>query len=355
MGIGLDAIRKLREQCLLTAAKNMGLYHFFSKMVVSFKALGIPVMALKGIYLAEAVYGGPARRTIGDIDLLVREKDLGQAEKALLALGYRPMDRHRVASPDIVHFSYRHPDTGLIVDIHWNILPPGPAGQVDSQGLWERSRATILSGQKVLALCPEDQILFLCAHISKHAFQVGLRALSDLFEVIKHFRNAIDWKRVPGRAGQWGISKSTYFGLRLCRELFRADVPERCLKGLRPQDLQESCYRLAKAEIAAPRHPNCEELWLSRNIARLWGAQGLGVRLVYFLKRTFPSRAEMARLYPVRPGSWKLVWYYPYRVGDLVARHGRSVWRRFCGDKETRAFTEHEKALNDLRDWIEEP
>lgn len=355
MNIPPGVFQELQKQYFLNAAKNTLLYHAFSKIVQSLKARGVPVIPLKGIYLAEGVYGSRDWRSIGDIDLLVEKKGMKNAENALLALGFRPFDRNRVIAQDIVHFAYRNPNSGLVVDIHWNILPPSLPIQVDVDGLWNRSRSAALAGQEVRALSPEDQILYLCSHITKHAFQTGLRSVIDIFEVIRHFKKEIDWGLAAGRARQWGNSKSVYIALRLSRELLKAEAPEQYLEELRPEAFKESLYRLAKSEVISPRHPNCEGLRLSLNVARLWGNKGFPARVGFFLRRTFPSRAEMARMYPAGPSSWKIFFYYPYRAGDLLLRHGRSVWQRLRVEKEAKAFTEHEKALNSLRDWILSP
>jgi hypothetical protein len=350
-----EAFRRLGEQYILNAAKNVTLGHAFSRIGSSFKAEGIQVVPLKGLYLAEAVYGNPVGRSIGDLDLMVKESDLGRAERVLLTLGYEPKNCHRLTGPDIADFSYRHPTTGLIVELHWNLLRSGLAGSMDAEGLWERARPGVVAGQDVLTLCPEDLIIYLCVHTTKHSFQGGLRSMCDLFEVTSRFGEDLDWTVVTARAGEWGVSRSTYFALRLSRDLLRADVPDPCLEKLRPAGLRESDYRLARAEVVSPRHPNREDIWMSPNVAQLWGAGGVGAKLVLFAKRVFPSPAEMSRMYPVPPRSWKLVLYYPYRAADLLRRHGRAAWLRFTGKREVIDFTEHERALNSLRDWIHSP
>ncbi len=350
-----DALSRLGEQYILNAAKNMTLGHAFSRIISSFRAEGVQVIPLKGLYLAEAVYGNPVGRSIGDLDLMVKESDLDRAERALVALGYEPKDCHRLAVPDITDFSYSHPTTGLIVELHWNLLRSGLVRSIDLEALWKRALPASVAGQDVLALCPEDLLIYLCVHTTKHAFQGGLRSMCDLFEVTGRFGEDMDWTVMSRRAREWGATKSAYFALRLSKELLRADVPDSCLENLKPAGLRESDYLLARAEVLSPRHPNREDLWLSAYVAQLWGAKGVGAKLSLFINRVFPSPVEMSRIYPVRPKSWRLLIYYPYRLGDLLRRHGRGVWLRFRGKQEVIDFTEHERALGSLRDWIHSP
>ena len=67
-----DGVReRLRGLYLNTAACNMRLYEELRPLLLALRAAGIPVIVLKGAYLAEQVYRNIALRPMGDIDLLV--------------------------------------------------------------------------------------------------------------------------------------------------------------------------------------------------------------------------------------------------------------------------------------------
>ena len=51
-------------------------------------AENIPMAALKGVYLAQEVYGNPALREMNDADILVRREDVRRTVDRLFALGY---------------------------------------------------------------------------------------------------------------------------------------------------------------------------------------------------------------------------------------------------------------------------
>ncbi|OAD21586.1 hypothetical protein THIOM_002641, partial [Candidatus Thiomargarita nelsonii] len=73
--------------------RNIQYYHSLSEVLKRLQRGGIDVIVLKGAYLAKTVYQSQALRVIGDIDLLVKKADLGQAEKILLEMGYGPTER----------------------------------------------------------------------------------------------------------------------------------------------------------------------------------------------------------------------------------------------------------------------
>ena len=80
---------KLRESYLGNAVRNVKLYHELGQVLCGLRQAGIPVIVLKGAYLAEAVYRNIALRTIiTDVDLLVPILDFPKAHKSLLIHGY---------------------------------------------------------------------------------------------------------------------------------------------------------------------------------------------------------------------------------------------------------------------------
>ena len=352
MGIPADALEKLQQQYLLNRIKNTRIYHEFSKIVRSMKNQGILLIPLKGIYLAEAVYDSPALRSMRDLDLLVKKSDLKKTEEVLSELGYGPVECNRVIADDNYHFTYFHGKTRLQVEIHWAILPPNFPYNVDIEGLWKRSRTAVIDGNEVLVFSPEDQILFLCSHMSKHAFQVDLRSVVDLVETANHFKKEMDWAVLRTRAHQWGAVRSVYLALRLARELAEADVPEQLIEGLKPTPFEERIFVLARDGILGQRAETGDGLILSPNVAQLWSDKGVLEKVVLIFKRIFPSRHWMGRRYPARPDSLRIFLYYPVYVKKLLFHNFRQSWRLLRGEKEMVTISEEENAVNALRDWV---
>ncbi len=95
----------------------------------AFERAGIPVIVLKGAALGPALYGDPALRTMGDVDLLVRREQQDAAGRVLLARGYVAdlawgseawyQARHHHLAP------LRAADGSLIVELHHTIAERG--------------------------------------------------------------------------------------------------------------------------------------------------------------------------------------------------------------------------------------
>jgi hypothetical protein len=353
--IPANVMARLRHIYLQSAGRGMHLYHELGKLLGMLRHENIPVIALKGVHLATAVYRNIALRPMGDVDVLVHKDDLMRVEAALLGMGYAPAECHRQIAKDNCHFVYGLPNRGLFVEVHWNFLPSMYRFKIDIDGQWERSRQAIIAGVEVSVLCPEDLLLYLCLHTSKHLFEMGLKPLYDIFETIRYYGKEIDWKQVQLRSEQWGEAKCVYLTFRLARELLGASVPDDLMKAIKPSDFDERFMVLAKEQIFAYRHRNSDGLSLSPNIAQLWGSKRLLNKGTLFLRRAFPSPEEVTRMYPAPSDSIRIYFYYPVRIKDLLLRHGRQVWRLLRGDEEMQALAKRENDIVPFKDWLMSP
>jgi len=66
---------RLRAAYYKTVSRSMMLYGAYHEVTEQFIKAGIPVIALKGMYISEHLYQDIGLRLMSDIDLLVREED----------------------------------------------------------------------------------------------------------------------------------------------------------------------------------------------------------------------------------------------------------------------------------------
>ena len=350
-----SALLTLREMHLHSAARNMRLRHELGQVLTVLQSVDIPAIALKGAHLAEVVYGDPALRPMGDLDLLVKRADLARVENKLREAGYKPYRPFWPEAEHAVHFHlppFVKPDT-VPLEIHWTIANPASPFRVDVDGLWTRARPAVIAGVKALVQSPEDLLLHLCLHTSyQHRFAMGLKAFYDVSATLHHYRGAIDAEQLALRARQWGAGKCVYLTLHLARQLVAAPVPDDLLSTLEPHDLDARVVRWATEQIFAERRI---ALPLTPNLTRIWTASGLRGKMAAFLKFTFPSPQAMATMYPASPSSRRIYLYYPVRLRDVLLRYSRTAWRLLRRDKDTTAFAKREDRGNALQNWLASP
>jgi hypothetical protein len=353
--IPANVMARLRHIYLQSVADAMHRYRKLGKVLGLLRHANIPVIVLKGAHLAELVYGNIALRPMSDVDVLVHKDDLMRVEAALLGMGYAPAECRRQIAKDICHFVYGLPNGELFVEVHWNFLPSMYRFKIDIDGQWERSRQAIIAGVEVSVLCPEDLLLYLCLHASKHLFEMGLKPLYDIFETIRYYGKEIDWKQVQLRGEQSGEAKCVYLTFRLAGELLGASVPDDLMKAIKPRDFDERFMVLAKEGIFACGYRNSDGLSLSPYIAQLWGSKRLLSKGTLFLRRAFPSPEEVARRYPAPSDSVRIYFYYAVRIKDLLLRQGRQIWRLLRRDEGMRGLAKQENDMTPLKDWLMSP
>lgn len=349
---------KLRQAHLDNSARNLWLYDHLGQVLQLLRQVNIPVIALKGAYLAEFVYAHRALRFMNDLDLLVHEDDLMKVDALLLEMGCTP-------AADVYHRTvegnnevvYIMPKRDVCLEIHWSILPPIFPFPIDTDGQWGRSRPVIIAGVEAAVFCPEDLLVHLCLHAGcTHGFEPGLRLFCDIIEILRQHDTDIDWSLVHRLAREWGVGKSVYLTLKLAMELLGARLPEGFLEDLRPDDFDERFVVLAKDQIFS-RKPQTTRRPLSMTppVAQFWGASRFRDKVAHFWKRLFLPRKTMAMFYPAPSNSLRIYFYYVVRLRNLLRTYGHDVWLWLRRDQEMLDYAQEGRDLTTLKKWLSHP
>ena len=131
----------------------------------------ISVRVLKGLPLAQSVFGDLSLRSPGDMDLLIDESDIVEADQVLRNFGYRGLFHLERFSPKRLEFyrshwkdlAYENPATGFEVDLHWRCFRNSemPGGGLCSTGAHE---TVSFGGFRVDTLPRMEGLLYLCVH-----------------------------------------------------------------------------------------------------------------------------------------------------------------------------------------------
>ena len=338
----------LREDYLGNAVRNLRLYRELHKIVTALHAEDIPVIVLKGAFLAELVYRGIASRTMGDLDLLVPRENLGEAVAILNSLGYQP--RRSVDIDVALRFSHHlvacvRSGASAPVEIHWNLVRSRDDLTISPCEFWEHSLPETIGGVQVRVLCPEHLLLHLCHHIANHhVFELGLRPLCDIAETLRCYGKTLNWSVVLQRAQQWRSQRGVFLALRLARDCLSAPVPEAILSALCPANFDESHCTTAREQMLCPRSGEASH-GVSSFFTCMWQERRLADKLGILARRVFLRKIELAYFYNIEPGSLRIYWYYLVRLHDLLRRYSASVFRLIRGERQFSAFIQRKSAL----------
>lgn len=343
-------VEELRKAYLSNAVRFIIHQNELAKIAKQFQLSGLSLIILKGAFLATFVYEDPAMREMSDIDLLVRTSELGQAAKELELLGYKAEKPYNIDDVTTVahHLPpFIKPGKGVI-ELHWNIISLVGNEPVDEEGLWERALPYEINGISVLGLCPEDLLLHICGHASyHHKFEVGLRALVDIVEIMDHYGDQFNWNRFLQRARAWHWDRGTYLVLRLAKEMLGARVPDEVLKSLRPGGFKEYFFDIASAQMLS------DDPLIGKITYPLadWHVASIKRKFSIFWQRLFLPKPVLADRFSVTSKSPLIYFYYPIRLFDLLIRYIGLIIKLWHGEKSTAPFVERKGAL---QDWLHE-
>lgn len=319
--------RELRLVYFRSARRNVIWLHKLEDLLRHLQAGGVPVILLKGAALAEGVYRNPALRSMGDVDLLVREGDVPAAVGTLEALGYEHL---RAETHPGVILTYEN-EVALVkpgevevpIEVHWSLFDsPYYQYRVAMDWFWQTALPVRIGETDAWMLGPGAQVLHLCAHLLLHhgGGEPWLLWLYDVAEVSAFYEAAIDWGEVLARAQAYDLVLPIQQILPRVAEDWHAPVPRSVLDELNalcPTSDEERVF----AQLVAARRPVAHRFW-----ADLVGIPNWGMRLRFAWNHLFPSVAYMQHRYRI-PSRCLVPLYYPYRwfLGLWSAVAGRDL------------------------------
>jgi hypothetical protein len=338
---------ELRGYFVERSLRNALLLRQTGEIVRALRADGIEVMLLKGIHLARFVYPEPAWRSMADVDLMVPRADLRRAEAILVATGFGPAPR-----PDLEafcrwsnHLAKLVKAGAPVVELHYAIERPTSPLRIDHEGLWNRSRTVEFEGSRVRVLSTEDLLLHLAVHGSyHHRFdRSAIKCLVDVREVIER-AGPVDWAELASRANAWGAGPFGYATLGLARTVLGANVPERVLRDLDHQGVDDQVVAIASRYILAPPED------VPVVYRALVGTASTRGRASLLLRSVFPPRDQLEASYGGNPGT-PLGYLYLRRLADLAQRRSKWLVGWLLRGGSARRSRDHEMDRGRLEQW----
>jgi hypothetical protein len=248
----------LKQEYVRNAARNALLFRLLEGLLRSLASANVPVVALKGVYLAELAYAERALRPMSDIDLLVREEHLDRAAAALEAVGYRiahdPEAREDLRTRHH-HWIFRRDvrGGGIPVEVHWDLHPPGTRFRMEARALWDRAVPVSLAGVPALSLGPDDLLLHLVSHAARHRFKMGLLPICDVAALLESCRDSLSGEELAARASESGCAGPTKVMLEIATDLLGTEAPAGALAALETNGDQDLDARQVRERILEER------------------------------------------------------------------------------------------------------
>jgi hypothetical protein len=246
---------ELQAESHENARRSLSLTAELLTLLELFDLHSIPAVAFKGPALASELYGNLALRDFCDIDILIRRGDVRRAKEVLLASGYitdlptRPAyEAAYLRARYELHFAT---EDGSLIEIHQAFLAPFFSFPFDYEGLWQRLERKSFCGREILGLAPEDLLLALCAHGTKHRWS-RLAWVCDIGRLLVVLGPEFDWPRITNRTSSLGARRMVMIALLLANRLLSAPVPAEVLKQAEEDVTARRMARIVERSLFAP-------------------------------------------------------------------------------------------------------
>jgi Uncharacterised nucleotidyltransferase len=282
-----NKIRQLHRAQVLSALQMTA--ELF-RLVDRFRDAGLDIVLVKGPVLAVRAYADTGARQYGDLDFLVRQKDILRATELMIAAGYEPEIPTEAVSPDKIpgQYVFVRIASPLLVELHTErTMRYFPRG-LPIEEFFARRQPVSVDGHQIPALAIEDELILICIHGAKHLWE-RLSLVADVAAFAAR-QTSLDWERSLATARSVGAQRMMNTGLVLARNLLGSTLPQNVQARLH-SDL--SALRLATKIVtwlpsAGQAPPGLFSRALYRIQMRGSGLSGLG----YLLRLTFSPTQE---------------------------------------------------------------
>jgi Uncharacterised nucleotidyltransferase len=212
---------RMRTQHLFTLSLTAELF----RILQDFSEARVEAVLNKGPLVSLLAYGDPAVRSYGDLDLLVRHRDIQAAAQRMVELGFHSeISQSAIAAGKIPgEYVFRKPGTPLLVELHtqytFRYYPKGMPIDV----LFARKRTVLLEGKEVPALTLEDEFLFNCIHGAKD-FWARLLWVSDIAGMAARHPEMC-WDQVKSNSAAVGAGRMLRVAVRLASLVLGVTIP----------------------------------------------------------------------------------------------------------------------------------
>lgn len=306
---------------------------------------GVPVIPLKGAWLAEKIYAEGAQRPMCDFDLLVPLEQLDQARTVFENLGYTTPDRFRSLQHD-KDIHYLHPAHPMTIELHWNIWNEGirHTRKPDFSSIWQDLQEDSIGGIPVCSFPVERMLAYLAQHILHHSFAIPLRAYLDLALILKQHGAACSAERLTTEADALRVPYGCRLVLHTVRAMFDQKVP--FIDESAPHSERE-VQELVLAALMLCGEPNrITDAMAESADASLCGKISIGMERIFLHPEKIKSR------YPAASARFGVVGGYTARLIDLVRRRGRAWSGSSYGNDCSAAEFENYRRRKALADGV---
>lgn len=218
-------LERFRQGHLL---KSLTLAGELNRLATSLSERSIPFVAFKGPTLALGLYGGLAGRESNDVDVIVPQRRVDDAEEVIGSMGYASPQGDRTFRRAFLapqrQYAFVRADDGAAIDLHWGFCGTHVPFPVAPDEIWDDPARLSIGGHDVAVLSTPNLALLLAGHGTKESWAM-LKWVSDFARMIDR-HHTLDWAELHARAQARGCGGAVLLGCAMAEELLDVAIPQ---------------------------------------------------------------------------------------------------------------------------------
>jgi len=272
----------------------------------SFTSAKIPFLFIKGMDVSSC-YPVPFLRTMGDLDILVHQKDKKKADQLLISLGFKCTEQ----KPE---YDWIYHKSGIEIELHHQLVyDHNELVNLKKQMEFFNNCWNYAENGKANW---NFHFLFLLAHLAKHLLYkgVGFRMFMDLAVVTKNVPD-LNWDWIESKLIDLGLYKFAQVCLRLNEYWFGVKTPLNCLE-LEDDFIENATEKIFMNGVFGFSNPKSKEYSKYNSFTKYRGPRWMS-RFFVLIRNLFPKYRDMqyASHYIFlngRPWLLPIAWIYRY-------------------------------------------
>ena len=332
LNVPTEILAKLQRDFLNTSAFAMKREAIVDNLSNILAKNNIENVFIKG-YVVKDYYPVKEMRTMGDVDVLIREEDREKCHRVLVENGFEYDD---FGSKKYVRNYVKKP---ILFEVHTKLISKNTVPNVNLKEYFVNPFNHLEeTKENTKFLNKEYHFIYLISHMVKHFVYggFGVSMILDIPAFINHYKDTIDWKYIASEIDGLGLSYFTQVIFKICNLYFDVVIPEEIgTVKLSDDDIEAICEYMINGGVFGYVGRNNDAIRVSKHIRNTNVFAATAYRFLDFMQWLFPSYEYMSDKYDWFRGKPKvflpLGWIY-------------CIWYRMFKHKEN-SFSRIRQAL----------
>lgn len=309
LNINSDMLNKFENDIMMYVLNDTKVDVIFSELSEIFNDSKIDFMPIKGVVMRE-MYPNPEMRTMGDIDILIKESQFSDISELMNKYGYELMNESR--------HEYVYGKNTAVVELHKSLVPVYDEDYYSYFGTgWKRA---VTNRNSRYSMSSEDEYIYLLAHMAKHYRNAGVNILHMVDIWVYLMNNKLDSDYLKKELENLGLYKFHCNVLKTLENWFKDGEETEMTEFITKRMFESGCWG------------TFENFHLSKALQEV-EKKGGNAKAQRLLSYAFPPYDAMVTSYPILKGRRYLlpvVWLgrmlkAPFTKRDSIKQFGKGL------------------------------